>query len=157
MAAVEYIKPAKKLPVIFLVFVDIIVLIAYYFTHDWPFLYLAFLLIAATAILYSIISKWNIEIDDEQIIIKGPVYQRIYLWKDISATFITSKLTPFQIGSFYWYFESTSEKRSGFEVNYFTQNQLRKIAEIVIQKCSPSIVDIKISNMAKGNFPWFVI
>lgn len=157
MQANEIIYPQKQLPMSLIGLIGIILfsMVMFLITTFTTYIVVACVFLLAVLLLLQVINKWHLEIFDDKVIIKGPVTLRQYFWKDISATFITSNLSP-TLGAIYWYFNSSSEKMSGFEVNYFTRKQLKRIAEIISDKCPHATVDIKISNMLMDKFPWYI-
>ena len=152
----QYIYPKKMLPLWFGIVSALILLIVYEVTQFWPYaLLLAFSFIYSLTI-YFILSKWHLELFDDKIVIQTPIESKTFLWENVSVTFITGKLS-YNFGYYYWYFQDSSQYRFGFDVNLFTRNQLKEIAQRVLEKCPENNIDIKIVEISKGKFPFYIL
>lgn len=151
-----YIYPQKRLPFWLGILTTLILITVYRITLIWPYALLSFFAFVYSVIIFFIINTWRIEIFEDKIVIISLAVFKEFFWKDISLTFITGKLS-YSFGLYYWFFENFSKGRFGFNVNFFTRNQLQEIAQIVTNKCSEDNIDIKIWKISEGKFPWYIL
>ncbi|MBC7508798.1 MAG: hypothetical protein H7320_08630 [Ferruginibacter sp.] len=76
-------------------------------------------------------------------------------WKEIQLTKLAFEFHG-KSGDFIWHFISNQNKVINFSTGYFSKNDLRLIAEVVVSKCPEHVIQGKIKEVSQGKFPWYV-
>jgi len=116
-----------------------------------------FLLIdAAFCILLFTWAKYmSITVDNEGIEYRI-IFKKISVpWKEIQLTKLAFEFHG-KSGDFIWHFISNQNKVINFSTGYFSKNDLRLIAEVVVSKCPEHVIQGKIKEVSQGKFPWYV-
>lgn len=150
-----YLKPRTKfLLLFFLVPVAMIVLFASDEIRDKEFLIWALVISVAFAIVYFIIGKSYVMIDNHGITIKNIFKEKSLDWKDIQRFYLkiihTGKSTQRL-----WYFEAGGASLN-FSTNLYSRKSLQSVAEALVSKCTHAQIEPKIREMAEGKFPWYI-
>jgi len=106
-------------------------------------------------VVYALISKTQIIVDDSGII-KNTVFKRKEIpWDSISKTYLKSEHHG-KSSSLNWYFENKDGIKSKFQVDLLSRKSLRVIAEGITMKCKNADIEKRIYDMAEGQFPWYI-
>ena len=117
--------------------------------------YIGVSFIALSILVFILISKSQITVDDTGIIHKNLFRTREIPWASISKTFLKSEHHG-KSRRLYWYFEDLHGRKSKFQVDLLSRKNLRVLAEAITMKCPSSDIEKRIYDMAEGQFPWWI-
>jgi len=118
-------------------------------------LYVGLGFLALSVLIYYLISKTQIIVDDFGITKKTAFKTREITWSTISRTYLKSEQHG-KSRSLYWYFEDSQGKKSKFQVDLLSRKSLRVLAEAITMKCKTADIEKRIYDMAEGQFPWYI-
>lgn len=119
-------------------------------------LYVGTGILVFSVVLYLLISKTRIIIDDSGISYKSIFTTKAVFWNSISKTYIKSQQHG-KSRSNYWFFENPDGRKVKFSIDLLSRKSLRSIAEAITMRCKNSEIEKKIYDMAEGQFPWYII
>ena len=123
--------------------------------HNYTTIVVSGFLVLVSIIMFILISKVTVVIDD-----KGIRHKNLFLTKDISWDSFSRTYLKYrshgQSGSYYWYFETPDAHKKRFSIRLFSRTSLQSIAAAVTAKRKEAISDERIERMAEGKFPWYI-
>jgi hypothetical protein len=123
--------------------------------HTQVPVYIGIGVVALSMVVYVVISRSRIVIDDVGIS-KTTVFKTLQVsWSSVSKTYLRYQHHG-KSRSLYWVFEDRYGKKSKFHVHLLSRKSLRMIAEAVTTKCKTADVEKRIYNIAEGEFPWYI-
>ncbi|MGV3529497.1 MAG: hypothetical protein ACO1OO_11425 [Flavisolibacter sp.] len=117
--------------------------------------WVAYAMIAMAVVVWIILLKIQITIDDISLTHQNLFRTRQINWNDVTATYIKYH-SHGQSGSYYWFFENVQGQKIRFSISLYGRTALRQLAEAVVNKCGHAEIDTRITNMATGDFPWYI-
>ena len=98
--------------------------------------------------------KSQLIIDNEGLTHKNIFSTKQLLWSEVQKTYIKYQ-SHGKSGSHYWFFE-LPDRRIKFSIGLYSRNNIKTIAEAVVEKCNHAEIEDRIRNMAEGHFPWYI-
>ena len=117
--------------------------------------WVAYAMIAMAVLIWIILLKIQITIDDISLTHQNLFRTRQIEWKDVTTTYIKYR-SHGQSGSYYWFFENVQGQKFRFSISLYGRSALRQLAEAVVGKCGRAEIDTRITDMATGDFPWYI-
>jgi len=153
--SVTYLKPRVKFLLIFLLFPIAMGVIYFSEEGEKQEVFIAVAIMSAVfLIIYFLLNKSYIMIDDHGITAKNVLREKSIDWKDIRRSYFKIIHTG-KSSKRMWYFEGErSDLR--FSSNLYSRQSLKTIAEALVGKCPGAEIDDKIRNIAEGKFPWYI-
>ena len=111
--------------------------------------------ILLSILIFILISKSEIIVDDTGITHKNLFTTKEIAWANISRTYLKSEHHG-KSRRLYWFFEDLRGKKSKLQVDLLSRKNLRILAEAVTMKCPSSDIEKRIYDMAEGQFPWYI-
>lgn len=118
-------------------------------------LYIGIGIVAFAALLYFLLSKTQVIVDDEGITHKTIIKTRQVAWNSVTKTYLKSEHHG-KSRTLYLYFENSIGKKTKISTNLLSRKSLRTIAEAITMKCKTADIEQRIYDMAEGQFPWYI-
>ena len=112
-------------------------------------------LFVLAVVVYVLISKSQVIVDDAGIYHKTAFKTKEILWTAIARTYLKSEHHG-KSRSLYWYFDDLQGRKSRFRVDLLSRKNLRVLAEAITMKCKSCDIEKRIYDMAEGQFPWYI-
>jgi hypothetical protein len=110
---------------------------------------------ALSIVVYALISKTQIIVDDSGIT-KTTIFKTKEIpWNSVFKTYLKAEHHG-KSRSLYWYFEDAHGKKSKIQIDLLSRKNLRVIAEAITMKCKTADIEKRIYDMAEGQFPWYM-
>jgi hypothetical protein len=117
--------------------------------------YIGIGLLVLAIVVYLLISKSEVIVDDAGIRHKTAFKTKEILWASIVRTYLKFEHHD-KSRSIYWYFEDLQGSKSRFRVDLHSRKNLRVLAEAITIKCKSCDIEKRIYDMAEGQFPWYI-
>jgi hypothetical protein len=118
-------------------------------------MYIGIGLFIFSIIVWFLLSKSRIIIDDAGLNYKTVFTTKEVLWNSVSKTYLKYRQHG-RSGSYYWYFENPYGRKIKFPIRLYSRKNLRTIAEALTTKCQNADIERRIYDMAEGQFPWYI-
>lgn len=118
-------------------------------------LYIGIGIVSFAALLYFLLSKTQVIVDDEGITHKTIIKTRQVAWNSVTKTYLKSEHHG-KSRTLYLYFENSIGKKTKISTNLLSRKSLRTIAEAITMKCKTADIEQRIYDMAEGQFPWYI-
>jgi|SRR6478672_9463209 hypothetical protein len=112
-------------------------------------------IVAFSILLYFLISKSQLIVDDAGITKKNLLKTKQIAWETIGKTYLKREHHG-KSSNLYWVFEDPNGKKSKIQIDLLSRKSLRVIAEAITMKCKTASIEKRIYNMAEGEFPWYI-
>jgi hypothetical protein len=106
-------------------------------------------------ILYFVVSKITVTLDNDEIVLKTLLTTSTLAWKDIVSSKLSLEVHA-HTGEIRWLITDENGKGLGISPTYFSRRGNRIIAEVLVSKCLFANISDKVRNMAVGKFPWYI-
>jgi hypothetical protein len=108
------------------------------------------------SLFYFALSKLKIYIDDEKLRLEMLLKSKEIYWKDIISSRLNWQIEGTHSAGVSWIFHSKKSNHLELKLGYYSRNDMKILAQQLIDKSSFADIHEKIYKMAEGKFPWYI-